>query len=257
MLHDQAPHLESGAPTDDSIIRNYGATMLEAATSELFYKYWEHTATHDPLTGLYNRLGIISKIEERVENGPEGKAIGLIFVDLDKFKAVNDNLGHKAGDRVLEDFGVHLSNAFRRSGEMILYHDRQEEIKTINDSSGHAAGDNVLNSAIDDEATVGRYGGDEVIILVELGEVDGPEDNRANTINERLNGALSYARKVLDEFIESRPEEERILGLNGSIGGAASIPGASTESVDIQVSHLLHEADQNMYEDKKARGQSR
>jgi diguanylate cyclase (GGDEF)-like protein len=65
----------------------------------------EHQATHDPLTGLANRL-----MFERVVDAMLGsdRALGVLLFDLDRFKQVNDTLGHAAGDALLRDVGERL-----------------------------------------------------------------------------------------------------------------------------------------------------
>lgn len=62
----------------------------------------EHLAFHDPLTGLPNRRGLSEHLE-KLARIPEGEAfnVAVLHVDLDKFKLVNDTLGHDAGDSVL------------------------------------------------------------------------------------------------------------------------------------------------------------
>jgi diguanylate cyclase (GGDEF)-like protein len=66
----------------------------------------EQQATHDPLTGLLNRRKIEMLIERRIQRG-HPFSVGLI--DLDGFKAVNDSLGHRAGDDLLKQFASDLA----------------------------------------------------------------------------------------------------------------------------------------------------
>jgi diguanylate cyclase (GGDEF)-like protein len=61
----------------------------------------ERRATHDSLTGLMNRAGFEQQLEELIVPGAADQV--LIFIDLDRFKAVNDAAGHAAGDRLLVD----------------------------------------------------------------------------------------------------------------------------------------------------------
>ena len=63
----------------------------------------EHQATHDTLTGLPNRSGLPERIHAALESSEQaGRCAGLMFVDLDHLKPVNDSLGHAAGDRLLQ-----------------------------------------------------------------------------------------------------------------------------------------------------------
>ena len=60
-----------------------------------------HQATHDPLTGLYNRRGTLELLDQVLAASSPNQPIGLLFCDLDRFKAVNDALGHRGGDRFI------------------------------------------------------------------------------------------------------------------------------------------------------------
>lgn len=67
----------------------------------------------DPLTGILNRRGFDITLEHRLARLLPGEALGVMFLDLDGFKAVNDTLGHKAGDQVLKTSASLLKGATR------------------------------------------------------------------------------------------------------------------------------------------------
>ncbi len=71
-------------------------------------------ARQDALTGVLNRLGFEQQIEYHVRQG-RGDQLGLLYIDLDGFKPVNDRHGHAAGDRVLEQFAQRLKTLVRPS----------------------------------------------------------------------------------------------------------------------------------------------
>ncbi|MEV6622080.1 EAL domain-containing protein [Amycolatopsis sp. NPDC051106] len=111
-----------------------------------------HDATHDPLTRLANRTLVLGRLDVR-----ERGAVTVLFLDLDKFKVINDSLGHSVGDQVLRIVGERLR---RCSGRDDL---------------------------------VGRLGGDEFVVVT--GEVTEPGEVRA--LAEHLRAALAEPIGVL------------------------------------------------------------
>jgi diguanylate cyclase (GGDEF)-like protein len=108
--------------------RRRALALVREKTREL-----SHQALHDALTGLPNRALVLDRAEQmlaRVARQHE-MAAGALFIDVDGFKRVNDNLGHAAGDRLLKVTGKRLQSVVR------------------------------------DQDTVGRLGGDEFVVLVE------------------------------------------------------------------------------------------
>ncbi|WP_222948322.1 two-component system response regulator [Thauera sedimentorum] len=123
---------EAGAPThyvgvftDISKLRNVEARL-------------SHLAHHDPLTSLPNRLLALSRLEHAIEVAQrKGQRLAVLCLDLDRFKTVNDSLGHSAGDELLCEVAARLRSRLR------------------------------------EEDTLGRLGGDEFLVLLE--DLDAPE----------------------------------------------------------------------------------
>lgn len=89
-------------------------------------------AFHDPLTDLPNRALFLGRVEQALAEPRSGaEDVGVLFVDLDRFKAVNDTLGHSAGDELLRKVAARLSACLRHG------------------------------------AVAGRFGGDEFAVLLE------------------------------------------------------------------------------------------
>ncbi|WP_298715908.1 sensor domain-containing diguanylate cyclase [uncultured Oceanisphaera sp.] len=85
--------------------------QLQSAQQEL-----THLAATDPLTGLYNRRAFEERLSQEhalIQRGQSPAA--LMMMDLDYFKVINDDFGHKAGDRVIEHFAQVCRNVFRQS----------------------------------------------------------------------------------------------------------------------------------------------
>jgi len=91
------------------------AHRLEKANSQLTFQ-----ATHDPLTNLPNRsqfLGALQSAIEGVDGQPSNTLLAVMLVDLDRFKIVNDSLGHSYGDAILQEASTRLRYLLR-DGEM-------------------------------------------------------------------------------------------------------------------------------------------
>lgn len=80
-----------------------------------------HDSLHDALTGLPNRANFLRRLEQAVHQHRFDPAamFCLVFIDLDKFKVVNDSLGHAAGDRLLVQVGNRLRGAIRNSDDLV------------------------------------------------------------------------------------------------------------------------------------------
>jgi diguanylate cyclase (GGDEF)-like protein len=72
-----------------------------------------HQALHDSLTGLPNRALLADRLTRAVSQAATPGAVGVVFIDLDQFKVVNDGLGHAVGDQVLRIQATRLSDAVR------------------------------------------------------------------------------------------------------------------------------------------------
>jgi diguanylate cyclase (GGDEF)-like protein/PAS domain S-box-containing protein len=75
-----------------------------------------HLARHDPLTGLANRAEFNAKLEEACKRlKRNGGGVTVMMIDLDKFKVINDTLGHPAGDQLLMEVGRRLQSTVRET----------------------------------------------------------------------------------------------------------------------------------------------
>jgi diguanylate cyclase (GGDEF)-like protein len=80
---------------------------------------FRHAALHDPLTGLPNRALFAERLNEIFATAAPGARLGVCFVDLDAFKAVNDSLGHRVGDQLLVAVADRLAGLAGESGHLV------------------------------------------------------------------------------------------------------------------------------------------
>ncbi|PZO55170.1 MAG: GGDEF domain-containing protein [Alphaproteobacteria bacterium] len=96
--------------TGEMVNHLYRTTLEQLMTKSML----SHLARRDPLTGLANRLSLRERFDQDILQAREsGDLIALHFLDLDRFKAVNDNFGHPTGDALLKMVAGRLSNVLR------------------------------------------------------------------------------------------------------------------------------------------------
>jgi diguanylate cyclase (GGDEF)-like protein/PAS domain S-box-containing protein len=108
----------SASPIHDDAKELIGAVVLLHDVTELrgLARQMSYQATHDALTGLVNRREFERRLEEAVESGHRGDGQHVLcYLDLDRFKVVNDTSGHLAGDSMLREVAKLLRDAVRDS----------------------------------------------------------------------------------------------------------------------------------------------
>lgn len=99
---------------DEPAVQGVVLTFRDATERVRLTRQLEHLASHDPLTDLPNRSVLEPRIERALAPAHgRGVHVGLCFIDLDGFKAVNDHLGHAAGDRILVEVADRIRSVIR------------------------------------------------------------------------------------------------------------------------------------------------
>lgn len=91
-------------------------TIQDITDKILIARFIEHQATYDSLTGLPNRILYHDRLTKAIENAHRSKQkIAVLFIDLDRFKPINDNHGHRAGDKLLIEAAFRIKQSIRES----------------------------------------------------------------------------------------------------------------------------------------------
>jgi diguanylate cyclase (GGDEF)-like protein/PAS domain S-box-containing protein len=106
-----SPVRGAGNSISGTVVVFHDVSELRGLTRKMSYQ-----ATHDPLTGLVNRREFERRLDEAMDSAHAEEAVHILFyMDLDRFKAVNDTCGHLAGDNMLREVAALIKNEVRDS----------------------------------------------------------------------------------------------------------------------------------------------
>lgn len=173
-------HVTSAPLSDDSGYLGVLMTVTDITGARAIERQLRRQALYDDLTGLPNRFLLRDRVEHALARSRtrDGAQVAVILIDLDHFKLVNDSWGHPAGDHLLVQVGERLAGAAR------------------------------------DADTLGRFGGDEFVVVAEA--VDAA-------------GAREIARRVEQALSEPFDLNGQRLHVTASIGVAVSPPHSAEE----------------------------
>ena len=140
-------------------------------------------ARTDPLTGLYNRDGILAELEQRLGAGAADCTV--IYIDLDRFKLVNDLLGHAAGDQLLVSAARRLERCVGEGGLLARF--GGDEFLAVVGEGGRAPAEAMAARITQAFGEGFRYAGEEFSITASVGMAHYPDHGR--TVQQLVNNA--------------------------------------------------------------------
>lgn len=147
---------------NDPLVEAYVVSGTDITDLKTTQQALRHMADHDSLTGLLSRRALLAKLDHVVDDGFQHEIV-VLFCDLDGFKAVNDRIGHAAGDQVLVEVARRLERALR-PGDLVGRLGGDEFVVVLPRASGTTR-DEVANR-IRETMTEPIFAGDQ---LVEVG----------------------------------------------------------------------------------------
>jgi diguanylate cyclase (GGDEF)-like protein/PAS domain S-box-containing protein len=153
----------------------YMLAMLEDISERrLLNLRLRYQATHDALTDLPNRSFFFERLEQALAPGSGCSRIGLCYLDLDGFKAVNDSLGHAMGDQLLIGVAERLQACASGPGQMLARIGGDEFVALVTNPSSPAAVTALAERALDALSTPVSVGERELMVRASIGVVEGP-----------------------------------------------------------------------------------
>lgn len=178
-------------------VSHYVATFSDISERKYHERELEFQAQHDPLTGLPNRSLFYDRLQQAMAHSRRsGETMALLFVDLDRFKPINDELGHDAGDHVLRLVAERLRQCTR--AEDTVARVGGDEFLLILSAMNHAeSGREVAAKVLESMASPMRIGGRELRISASAGLVfNRGEDIDLDELIRRADQAMYQAKEA-------------------------------------------------------------
>jgi diguanylate cyclase (GGDEF)-like protein len=170
-----------------------------------------HSVRHDSLTGLLNRFGLVECLSERLDR--RRNDFSVLYLDVDRFKSINDTLGHSAGDSLLATIGRRLDHVVGARGDVARI-GGDEFVVVVDETSSvdaRSLADRLSRSVVEPVEINGRL----LRVSASIGVATGPWSERSAIIvlehaNQALHRAKQGGRDRIEIFsIDMRNEETR------------------------------------------------
>ncbi len=210
------------------VVRGYQGLLTDITEVDRLSEQLSYEASHDALTGLYNRRMFEAHLQEAVARARAGERFGLCWIDLDQFKLINDTCGHLAGDELLKQLAETLREAARREDVLArLGGDEFGLLFAAADLAQAQAGARALLAAIrgfrfdwgeqrlDTDASVGLVMLDETV--GEAGEIVAAADAACYTAKDRGGGRVYVGRAEADTMNQRIGEMHWVMRIKAAI----------------------------------------
>jgi diguanylate cyclase (GGDEF)-like protein/PAS domain S-box-containing protein len=208
------PEFDEHGAVEHVLVLNTDITALKRGEAEL-----AHQALHDPLTGLANRALLLDHVTRALARrrvpGASPHPPALLFIDLDRFKLVNDSLGHRAGDRLLVAVAERLA-ALVRPSDLISRLGGDEFVVVIDSVDDPAELVRVAERIKQELAVPMEVGGNEVVTTGSIGiAVPTAETADAEGLLRDADAAMYLAKangrnrfEIFDTFLRTQATEK-------------------------------------------------
>lgn len=151
-------------------------TKLKQAESR-----FEQLATHDTLTGLPNRMQLNERMQQILDSAPRQEFNAVMFIDLDRFKEVNDSMGHKAGDILLCEVARRLKDGMR-PGDIVARLGGDEFVVVAHCASGTDSAARIAEKLLSSLSAPIDIEGQEVFVGGSIGISMYPQDGQTREL---------------------------------------------------------------------------
>ena len=169
-------------------------TNLDITDRKRMEEALQSAAHSDPLTGLANRMLLMDRMGVALARARRsGGACALLYIDIDRFKQVNDSLGHAAGDALLKDFAARLRDCVRQS-DTVARLGGDEFVVLLEDLKDAPAATRVAEKMLESARVPVHADGREIRVSTSIGIALGSDDGDGAAWLKRADAALYLAK---------------------------------------------------------------
>jgi diguanylate cyclase (GGDEF)-like protein len=167
-------------------------------------------ADRDGLTGLYNRRRLSERLTESIENAArQGHRLGILFIDLDGFKRINDEFGHAMGDELLKTVAGRIASR-ARTDDVVCRYGGDEFVVLLPRVPDRAAALEVADTIAERVALPCKLGGEELRVTAAIGVSLFPDDGySAVELLERADQQMYRVKASAPEELPPAPRRRR------------------------------------------------
>jgi diguanylate cyclase (GGDEF)-like protein/PAS domain S-box-containing protein len=189
--HSSALHDESGRVISILSLAQDVSSRIQAEERLQFM------ATHDGLTGLPNSVLLNDRLEAALVRARRARTrVGVMFLDLDRFKDVNDTLGHRVGDKLLKELARRIRGVLRQS-DLLARISGDEFIVLLEDVPEPSAPEHVARKMLDEVRRPFHVEGHEIHVSGSIGLAVHPEDGTdTETLLKNADAAMYHAKEL-------------------------------------------------------------
>ncbi|MFC6520744.1 putative bifunctional diguanylate cyclase/phosphodiesterase [Undibacterium arcticum] len=182
---------------DGGRISHYVGVFNDISTFKNYERQLRHLAQHDPLTQLPNRTLLQDRLSQAITYAIRyGHPVWVVFLDLDRFKFVNDSLGHKAGDQLLKTIAERLLLAVRDT-DTVARLGGDEFVVVLSEHAGGSLCADILKRIMDAVASPLRLQEQQFFLTCSVGVAVYPDNGlNAETLIEHADLAMYRAKEV-------------------------------------------------------------
>ncbi|MBI5901179.1 MAG: PAS domain S-box protein [Rhodocyclales bacterium] len=187
----------SSVRDERGVLVNYVGIFSDISERKAAAARIEYLAQHDTLTGLPNRLLLKDRMAQAIALAERsGRRVALLFVDLDRFKAVNDSYGHPVGDILLRDAAVRLQSCVRES-DTVSRHGGDEFLVVLNEVQDSQVPAQVAAKIMSALSQTFRIEGHEASISASVGIAVYPDDGADfDELLKKADTAMYHAKEA-------------------------------------------------------------